>query len=75
MATQRYTQQRSLRQMDPKCRSKVLQYAPREHSAILLTCIMQKSVLKKQTIFCIFFEWPLKTGFAEYNLKFNGYPI
>ena len=33
-----------------------------EHSAILLTCIKQKSVLK--TNFWSFFEWPLKTGFT-----------
>ena len=39
-ATQRYTQQRSLRQMSAKCRSKVLQNAPWEHSAVILTCII-----------------------------------
>ena len=43
-------------------RSKELQNDPREHSAILLTCIKPLSVLK--TYFCIFFELPLKTGFT-----------
>ena len=43
-----------------KCRSKVLQNALLEHSAILLTCIKLPSVLK----ICVLsmFEWPLKTG-------------
>ena len=35
---------------------------PLEHSAILLTCIKQESVLK--TNFGLLFEWPLKTGFT-----------
>ena len=48
--------------MVPYCRSKVLQNALLEHSAILLTCIKLYTVLK--TIFVVFFEWPLKTGFA-----------
>ena len=34
---------------------------PLEHSAILLTCIMQSSVLKK---IGLLFEWLLKTGFT-----------
>ena len=33
-----------------------------EHSAILLTCIKWKLVLKKH--FWSYFEWPLKTGFT-----------
>ena len=35
---------------------------PLEHSAILLICIKQNSVLK--TNFGILLEWPLKTGFT-----------
>ena len=42
--------------------SKVLQNAPREHSAILSTCIKLPSVFK--TFVLSFFEWPLKTGFT-----------
>ena len=43
------------------CRSKLLQNAAREHSAILSTFIMS-FVIK---IFVLFiFEWPLKTGFT-----------
>ena len=33
-----------------------------EHSAILLTCIKRKSVLK--TNFGLLFEWPLKRSFS-----------
>ena len=33
-----------------------------QHSAILLTCIKRKYVLKKS--YCVLFEWPLKTGFS-----------
>ena len=43
------------------CRSKVLQNAPVEHPAILLTCI--KLLLGFKTIVLSIFEWPLKTGF------------
>ena len=39
-----------------------------EHSAILLTCIKQKSVLK--LIFGLLFEWPLKTGFTVYVFRY-----
>ena len=57
MATQRYTQQRSFRQMSAKCRSKVLQndlhYAKISHD--------------KTNNFMSFVEWPLKTGFTVYN--------
>ena len=42
---------------------KVESMLPLEHSAILLTCIKRKSVLKYQ-ILLFFFEWPLKTGFT-----------
>ena len=42
------------------CRSKVLQNAPREHSAILSTCIKLPPVFK--TIILSMFEWQLKTG-------------
>ena len=41
---------------------KVLQNAPIEHSAILLTCIKLPSVIKTFVVFI--FEWPLKTGFT-----------
>ena len=39
-----------------------MQNSPGEHSAILLTCIKQLSVLK--TYFCSYFEWSLKKGFT-----------
>ena len=42
------------------CRSKVLQNAPREHSAILSTSIKLPSIFK--TFILSIFEWPLKTG-------------
>ena len=45
-----------------KCRSKVLQNAPREHSAILLTFIKLPFVFK--TFVLSIFKWPLKTGFT-----------
>ena len=45
-----------------KCRSKVLQNAPREHSAILSTFIKLPFVFK--TFVLSLFEWPLKTGFT-----------
>ena len=41
---------------------KVLQHAPREHSAILLTFIKQPFVF--QTFVLSNFEWSLKTGFT-----------
>ena len=39
-----------------------MQNAPREHSAILLTCIKLPSVF--QTFVLSIFEWPFKTGFT-----------
>ena len=45
-------------------RSKVLQNAPREHSAIISTCIKLSFVFK--TFVLSIFEWPLKTGFTVY---------
>ena len=64
-----------------KCRSKVLQNAPREHSAILLTFIKLPFVYK--TFVLSIFEWPFKTDltvilFHEYKLflkKNNGKTI
>ena len=47
---------------DAKCRSKVLQNAPREHSAILSTFIKLPFVFK--TFILSIFEWPFKTGFT-----------
>ena len=48
-----------------KCRSKVLQNATTEHSAILLTFIKLLFAFK---IFVLsIFEWPLKTGFTVPN--------
>ena len=44
------------------CRSKVLQNAPREHSAILSTFIKLPFVFK--TLSLSIFEWPLQTGFT-----------
>ena len=43
---------------------KVLQNAPREHPAILLTCIKLPSVIKTFDLFI--FEWPLQTGFTVF---------
>ena len=43
-----------------KCRSKVLQNAPREHSAILSTFIKLPYSIK--TFVLSIFKWPLKTG-------------
>ena len=56
--------QGSLRQIGAKCRSKVLQNAPWEHSAILLTC----------NIWCLFLSGLLRQVLL-YTIKFNGYPI
>ena len=51
--------------------SKVLQNAPWEHSAILLTCIKRLLVMK--TFFLVFFEWSLKTGFTVcHKISFAG---
>ena len=57
------------------CRSKVLQNAPREHSAILSAFIKLPFVFK---IFVLsIFEWPLKTGFTvhcnmlEFTKRYN----
>ena len=50
-----------------KCRSKVLQNAPREHSAILLTFIKLPFVFK--TFVLYIFEWPLKTGFTVHTFQ------
>ena len=47
------------------CRSKVLQNAPREHSAILSTFIKLPFVFKTSVL--SIFEWLLKTGFAVYG--------
>ena len=53
-----------------------MQNAPREHSAILSTCIKEHSAILPTCIKlpCVFktyvlsiFEWPLKTGFTVYN--------
>ena len=53
-----------------KCSSKVLQNAPKEHSAILLTFIKVPFVFK--TLVLSIFEWPLKIGFTvDRKLKFH----
>ena len=69
MATQRYTQQRSLRQMVAKCRSEVLQNAPSLMGAFCNTFDLHCAIigLEKTNNFLYFFEWPLKTGFTVYN--------
>ena len=54
-----------------KCRSKILQIAPVEHSAILLTCTKLPPVFK--TFVLSIFECLLKTGFTDYN--FSSCPI
>ena len=51
-----------------KCRSNVLQDAPREHSVILLTFLKLPFVFK--TLVLSIFEWPLKAGFSADPLKF-----
>ena len=56
-----------------KCRSKVLQNAPREHYAILSTLIKLAFVFK--TFVLSFFEWVLKTGFTVSFLQFFFSPI
>ena len=48
------------RQIIAKCKSKVLQNAPREHFAILSTFIKVPFVFK--TFILSFFEWSLKAG-------------
>ena len=42
-----------------------MQNAPREHSAIPLTCIKLQSVFKTYVLYI--FEWPLKTGFTIWD--------
>ena len=49
-------------------RSKVLQNAQREHSAVLLTFIKLPFVFK--TFVLSIFEWPLKTGFTVYSTNY-----
>ena len=49
-----------------ECGSKVLQNAPREHSAILSTCIKLPSVSK--TFVLSIFEWEFYRGFAVFAL-------
>ena len=46
-----------------KCRSKGLQNAPLEHSAILLTCTKLLPVFK--TFVLSIFEWPFKSSVAQ----------
>ena len=75
MATQRYTQQRLLRQISAKCRSKVLQNARVERiaecslGAFCNTFDLQYAIigLDKTNNFLPFVEWPLKAGFTVYN--------
>ena len=50
------------RQIIAECRSKILQNAPMEHSAVLLTCIELPNGFK--TFVLSIYEWPLKTGFT-----------
>ena len=52
---------------DRKCRSKVLQNAPSEYSAIRSTFIKLPFVFK--TFVMSIFEWPLKTGFTVYKAR------
>ena len=60
------------RQIIAKCRSKVLQNALREHSAILST--FTKPPLVFNTFVLSILEWPLKTGFTVYwnDCKINS---
>ena len=51
--------------------SKVLQNAPREHSAILLTFIKLPVVIK--TFVLSIFEWPFYTGFTAHVLAHASY--
>ena len=53
------------RQIIAKCRSKVLQNAPPEHSAILSTCTKLSSVFK--TFVLSIFVWLLKIGFTVFG--------
>ena len=55
-------QNRFLRGIIAYCRSKLLQNAPMEHSAILLTCI--KVPHGFMAFVLSIFEWLLKTGFT-----------
>ena len=50
--------------------SKVLQNAPMEHSAVLLTCIWLLNGF--QTFVLSIFEWPLKTGFTVISFLNNA---
>ena len=52
-----------------KCRSKVLQNVPREHSAIFSTFIKLPFVFK--TIVLSIFEWPLKTALLVFYSNFQ----
>ena len=65
MATQKEDQNWFSRMIIALCRSKVLQNAPREHSAIRSTFIKLPFVIE---IFVLsIFEWPLKTGFTVFS--------
>ena len=65
MVTQRYTQQRSFRQMSAKCRLKVLQNAP---GAFCNTFDLHYVIIGlDKTNNLSFVEWPLKTGLTVYN--------
>ena len=70
MATQRYTQQRSLRQMGAKYWSKVLQ------NAFCNTFDLHYAIigLEKTNNFYIFVSGLLRQVLL-YTIKFNGYPI
>ena len=47
-----------------------MQNALGEHSAILSTLIIKATIyLSLRYLFCLFFEWPLKTGFTVVYLK------
>ena len=51
--------------------SKVLQNAPLEHSAVLLTCIKLPNGIPAFVLFI--FELPLKAGFTVLNYVFVGF--
>ena len=59
-ATQKEDQKLVSRPIFVKCRSKVLQNAPREHSAILWTFTNPPLVFNTSVL--SIFEWPFKTG-------------
>ena len=52
-----------------QCKSKGLQNAPKEHSAILSIFIKLPFVFK--TFVLPIFEWPLKTGFTVLNTLYR----